>query len=332
MEKSSVDEASSSGGGGVEAAANLLFDCHNHFHDDLLESCRELLPRLPFQGLCLMGTRPEDWAKVATLAQENPGKVIPAFGIHPWYAHRAPHDWEDRLRGCLSSVSRCVMVGELGLDKAAKTPDTGQCEYEAQKGIFLRQMEIATELQLPVNVHCVRAFGDLFEFLRGGFAPKQKIGGGGHHRFPPAIVLHSYGGTTGMLCSLLKLKEVGQRLYFSFSPVINLDRCPEEKTCAVIAQVPDDRLLLETDLDSAYEAEEELVRMCRLVAKVKGWTEEETALRTTANARRCLGLLSAQEERSEGIDDEEERERGEQKEKRHQGDDKETENEKAKEA
>ncbi len=68
-----------------------------------------------------------------------------------------------------------------------------------------------------------------------------------NHNLPPSIIMHSYGGTAGMIDSLLALKGLGNRFYFSFSYVINM-RAP--KTVDVIRAVPDDRLLIETDQDT----------------------------------------------------------------------------------
>jgi len=36
----------------------------------------------------LMGVRPDDWDMVAKVSQMDKERVIPAYGLHPWFAHR----------------------------------------------------------------------------------------------------------------------------------------------------------------------------------------------------------------------------------------------------
>eukprot|EP01089_Gocevia_fonbrunei_P013976 TRINITY_DN3728_c0_g1_i2.p1 TRINITY_DN3728_c0_g1~~TRINITY_DN3728_c0_g1_i2.p1 ORF type:complete len:155 (+),score=18.93 TRINITY_DN3728_c0_g1_i2:67-531(+) len=76
--------------------ANLFVDCHCHLHDDTRNL--HLTSRLPFYGLCLMGTQESDWNAVEKLfnevkitSQKNKNhlqNLYPSFGIHPWYAHK----------------------------------------------------------------------------------------------------------------------------------------------------------------------------------------------------------------------------------------------------
>mmetsp|Transcript_15204 Transcript_15204/g.39150 ORF Transcript_15204/g.39150 Transcript_15204/m.39150 type:complete len:141 (+) Transcript_15204:316-738(+) len=139
-------------------------------------------------------------------------------------------------------------------------------------------MELATRLQRPAVVHCVHAFGDLMDTLRGA------------ERLPPVIYLHSYSGSAAFATSLLKLKGgVGQTIYFGFSAFVNLRI---KKTRAVLAAVPEDRILLESDLLEPAEMQSDCLRMLRVIAEVKGWSLEEAAARTFENAERFYRLTS----------------------------------------
>lgn len=81
--------------------------------------------------------------------------------------------------------------------------------------MFERQLDLAARLGRPVSVHCVRAPGPMLEIFRGR-KPEE---------LPPRIMMHSYGGSDGMVASLVKLpRKVGQRFYFSFSFAINCCR------------------------------------------------------------------------------------------------------------
>ena len=79
----------------------------------------------------------------------------------------------------------------------------------------------------------------------------------GKMALPPSIIMHSYGGTAGMMDSLTTMKQgIGSRFYFSFSPVINM-RSP--KTVEVIKHVPQDRLLIETDQNTPTSIEGDIM-------------------------------------------------------------------------
>jgi Tat protein secretion system quality control protein TatD with DNase activity len=58
-------------------------------------------------------------------------KVRAAFAVHPWYAHRRGSDWLEELEALLRR-NPAAIVGEIGLDRAATTPDTGRCEHQHQ--------------------------------------------------------------------------------------------------------------------------------------------------------------------------------------------------------
>ena len=201
--------------------------------------------------------------------------VHPLLGIHPWLAHRYAGrvDWLHTLN---SSLERGVLgIGEIGLDKQWRTPDTGRVEYQAQREVFVAQLELAAARQLPVSIHCVRAQGDLYEALSA------------LKRLPPAIYLHVFGGAAGTVEQLVRSKRFGGQIYFGFAACINL-RAP--KTREVIRAVPEDRLLLESDRSSAMpegRVEGELLQMLTLYAEIKGWEGvEEAARRTRQNAYR----------------------------------------------
>lgn len=71
--------------------------------------------------------------------------------------------------------------------------------------------------------------------------------------------------------------------YFSFSSTIN-GRAP--KTSSVVAAVPEDRLLIESDHNDAAQIDESMSTVCQLVSDARGWTVEQTTQLTARNAMR----------------------------------------------
>ena len=72
----------------------MLFDSHNHLQHfgEPAEIIREM--RAAGIGGCTVnGTCEDDWEAVAKLAEEFPGFVRPAFGLHPWHARKRSGKW-----------------------------------------------------------------------------------------------------------------------------------------------------------------------------------------------------------------------------------------------
>jgi TatD DNase family protein len=86
---------------------------------------------------------------------------IPMMGLHPCYVRE---DWEKQLEfireKLFKSPERYCALGEIGMDLHW---DTQFCEE--QKIVFRKQIHWAKELNLPIAIHCRKAFDEIFEIL-----------------------------------------------------------------------------------------------------------------------------------------------------------------------
>ncbi len=210
-----------------------LFDAHNHLQDPrlaagldgMLAECRRLdIARMVVNGSC-----EEDWPAVLKLARRC-SIVLPSFGCHPWYVRQRSSNWLDQLKRHLDAVPSAI--GEIGLDRWIDDPD-----LPAQEEVFRVQLRLAAERQLPVSIHCLRAWGRLDEILREEPRPR-----GG-------FLLHSYGGPTAMVAGFVKLGA-----YFSLSGYFAHERKAKQREA--FNCVPLDRLLLETDAPDMWPPDE----------------------------------------------------------------------------
>lgn len=201
-----------------------LYDAHNHLQDDrfggrqaeLLMACREVgMARMVVNGAC-----EEDWPQVQALAQAHP-EVLPSFGYHPWYLHERTANWREYLLSFLDKVP--AAMGEIGLDRWK--PDL---PYAGQEEAFLAQLQIAAERNLPVSIHCLQAWGRMFELLKAGPRPAR------------GFLLHSYGGPLEMVKSFAALGA-----YFSLPGYYAHER--KERQRETFRHIPLERLLIETD-------------------------------------------------------------------------------------
>lgn len=127
--------------------------------------------------ILLNATRAEDFPRIAALAEKFPENIVPAFGIHPWFAEEWSRNVKLLLRKYISDTPNAT-IGEVGLDRCR-----GNAVF--QETAFCEQLEIAAGFSVPVSLHCVRAFGKLEEILRGFFVAKKL----------PPFLLHAYGGS-----------------------------------------------------------------------------------------------------------------------------------------
>jgi len=201
-----------------------LFDAHNHLHDQRLPSNKKsLLADCTDIGLIKMvvnGTQEDDWPLVADLAKCYP-QIIPSFGLHPWFVHERSPDWLTKLEQQVNLWPSSV--GEIGLDRWKPN-----LPYDGQEEVLLAQLNLASEYNLPVSIHCLKTWGRLLELLQKNRVPNC------------GFLLHSYGGPAEMVAPFAKLGA-----YFGFPGYFTHERKNTKRE--TFRQVPADRLLIETD-------------------------------------------------------------------------------------
>ena len=173
-----------------------MIDCHNHLQDERLsDSIEQIVIELRSRGVnhwVVNGTCPQDWERVARLAEQYE-EVRPCFGLHPWKLNERTPGWETELREFLEKFP-LAGVGEFGLDKWMRNPD-----LQLQEEAFRKQWQLAIELKRPAMIHCLRAFGKLKNLLQTN-----------HGNTP--FLLHSYSGPKEMMTDFVELGA-----YFSLS-------------------------------------------------------------------------------------------------------------------
>ena len=204
-----------------------MFDAHAHLQDPRLSGCLGAVTAAAAEvgvtGLCCCGTSPDDWETTARIAAAQlPFIIVPAFGVHPWHAAGLPTDWLDRLRARLEA-NPVAAVGEIGLD-GIRT----DIPLETQETVLKAQLDEAARRHTPVILHGARIWGRLADAVQ----PYAKR--------VPAIIAHGFGGSFEIMKRFL---EMGA--FLSFAGMVCNPAA--KKVRAAVTQVPEDRLLIETD-------------------------------------------------------------------------------------
>lgn len=210
------------------------------------------------------------WPKLKQVCAQFSG-LYPAYGLHPMFldVHQKEHLHE--LRAWIER-ERPVAVGECGLDFFVEGLDS-----DTQQMYFDAQLQLAREFDLPVIIHARRAVDAVIASIR-------RIGGlrGVIHSFPgsqeQAAQLHGFGFMLGI------------------GGPVTYERA--NKLRAVVATVPLDQLLLETDSPDQPNAGHRgqrnepanMLEVLDVVAQLRGMTREDLAAATTANAERLFEL------------------------------------------
>ena len=242
-----------------------LIDTHAHLSD--LEDLEAALQRALDAGvyaIVAVSANMETSVKTLRIAEEHPGYVYPALGLHPT---EIGADYQDVLTFIEEKIKNCVAVGEVGLDFWRRKGEPGKTEDERQRQIYVytKQLEVARRHGKPALIHGRGAWETVYSVAESVGVSKA--------------LFHWYTGPLGTLKALL------DRGYLvSATPAVEYSKAHR----AAIREAPLEQLVLETDCPVVYRGAPsepvDVLRTLKAVAELKGIPEEEVAEKTTRNA------------------------------------------------
>ncbi len=253
----------------------MIFDTHAHYDDEQFDTDRkELLMSMATEGvgtIVNVSASYDSCQKVVDMAQEYPF-MYAAVGIHP-----------DEV-GALNEVSfaqmkqlfqreKVVAVGEIGLDYYWDKES-----HDQQKKWFIRQLDLAKELNLPVLIHSREAAADTLEIMK-----EEAVGLSG--------VIHCFSYSREMAQEYVKMG-----FYIGIGGVVTFKNAKKIKEVA--EAIPLEKILLETDCPYLapvpYRGKRNDSRYIRYVAeeiaRLKDISYEEVIRQTEENARKMYRL------------------------------------------
>jgi TatD DNase family protein len=272
------DQTSAASSGTNPAQDTPLVDSHCHLvfrnFDADLDAVAQRWRDVGVRALVHACVEPAEIPAIRELADRFP-ELRYSVGVHPLDTQHWAADTPQVLRQAAQADPRVVAIGELGLDLFRDR------NLDEQLAVLRPQLDLASELDLPVIIHCRDAaepmLAELRERAQRGLCPQG--------------VMHCWGGTPNEMAGFLELG-----LFISFSGVVTFPKAEDTHACA--RQVPADRYLVETDSPFLAPVPRRgkrnepscVAAVAAKVAELRGESLEQVCRTSTANAARLFRL------------------------------------------
>lgn len=260
--------------------------CHLNFHG-FEKDYDEVIKRAFKAGVTKIinvGTKIDSSTKAVELAKTHEN-LFAIVGIHPHHADKLEKGWEDQLRKLAKNAKKVVAIGECGLDYYRyKSNDI--VDPKLQKEVFIKQIELAYKLKLPLQIHNRQAGKDIIEIL---ISYKSYL-------LNPPGMFHCMSGDIDFLKKVLNLG-----FYVGFDGNITYKGIAVGETTDprdLVRFAPLGRIVTETDSPfltpepkrGRRNMPEYVIITARFLAKLKGCSFGEVRKETTKNAKTIFRL------------------------------------------
>ena len=253
----------------------MIFDTHAHYDDkQFAEDRDQVLSSMQEQGVGTIvdaSATVDSWERVLELTKRYPF-VYGMIGVHPDEVGDLNEENFARMEQLLHE-EKIVAVGEIGLDYYWDKE-----QHEIQKEWFIRQLQLARKLNMPVNIHSREAAQDTMEIMKKYAADMKAI-------------IHCYSYSKEMAEEYVKMGYL-----LGIGGVVTFKNAKKLKE--VVKAVPLSHIVLETDCPylapepnrGKRNASSNLIYVAQTIAELKGTTTEEVIAVTEENARKFYGL------------------------------------------
>lgn len=264
-----------------------FFDSHCHFDFPEFDPDRmqvwQGLGSLGVAGLLVPGVAPSQWPGAQALSHQLSGCYF-ALGIHPWWIDQIATDtaaldtYARQIHTIItkentSDQSRCLAIGEAGLDKTIGTP------LEQQLALLGWHIDLANDLDLPLIVHSVRTHNELISHCK-------------RHRPVRGGVVHAFNGSYETAMQLIDLG-----FYLGAGGAISYPHA--NKTRTAFTRVPLGAVLIESDApdmplhgrQGQRNSPEHIPTIARILAELRGEDPEVLAAQLWQNHCHLFGDL-----------------------------------------
>lgn len=265
----------------IDVHCHLNFKSFSQDFDDVIKRAKE-------DGVSIIintGTSLDSSQKAVDLADKY-ANLFAIVGIHPHHADKVQPGWDKELIKIAKSSKKVVGIGEIGMDYYSYASN-GIVDPKLQREIFIRQIEIANELSLPLQIHNRQAGAEILKILNDNRSMiKDKYPG----------MFHCMSGNVELLKQVLELG-----FYIGFDGNITyagIARGEDTSLADLVRNTPLERIVTETD--SPYLTPQPhrgsrnipsyVIIVATEIAKIKAISEGKVSSATAENARKIFNL------------------------------------------
>ncbi|MEM3781477.1 MAG: TatD family hydrolase [Candidatus Micrarchaeaceae archaeon] len=235
-----------------------------HCHLNLFDSPLKAMAESEVAGVDAVvcsGDSAKDCAECLSLADSK--RIFATIGIGPGYACK-DFEFIRRLEELASTnKGKVVGIGEIGLDLGVAR--SGICDMGAQENAFIKQIETAKSLDLPVVVHSRNTIKRVIEIMRS--------------ERPAKAMFHFFEGNEE------QAKELA-----AYGYVISIPPFLDRRRKNIISLLELNNIVVETDSPAAGRSPAEAVKLVGEIAKIKGISQETAARKIAQTIRNLYGI------------------------------------------
>ncbi|CAH8839014.1 unnamed protein product [Trichobilharzia szidati] len=233
------------------------------------------------RGAIVLAEDRSGFQKALELKKRFPDWVNVCLGVHPIQKQEGVHggqrsvnmkDFKHIRELILENKHKIVGIGEIGLDFTQTICPSNEMQ-NIQKSIFTMQIQLAKQLNIPVNVHSRSAAKETLDILKSEGITK--------------VQMHAFDGRPS-------LAMIGLSEGYYFSIPTSLPRSKQKQE--LVKALPLDHILIETDspilsLEEGRNEPAEAIKVCKCIAEIKKIDLATVCQITTENAFKLYGSL-----------------------------------------
>ena len=251
-----------------------MIDTHSHINMIETFSLEDVIANAKENGvnkIIVPSAYPKDFDEIIKLIDEH-DNIYGMLGVHPTEAK----SWDDSLIDKIKKLSdnkKIVAIGEIGLDYY-----WDKSFNDLQKEIFIKQIKLANELELPIDIHDRDAHKDTFDILE-------------EYNKNSKVIMHCFSGSVEFAKECIK-----KGFYLGIGGVVTFKNAIKMKE--VVKEISLDKIILETDAPyltpvpfRGKENQPAYVKyVAEEIAKIKNISFDEVNNITNQNAEKIFNL------------------------------------------
>lgn len=251
-----------------------MIDTHSHINMIEGLSLDEIIKNAFDNGIdkiIVPSAYPADMENIMDLVNKY-DNVYGMLGIHPSEVKSWDDSFIEKIKNYAKN-SKIAAIGEIGLDYYWH-----KSFNDLQKEVFIKQIKLANELNLPIDIHDREAHKDTYDIIQ-------------EHNNGSKVIMHCFSGSVEFARECVKAG-----FYLGIGGVVTFKNAVKMKEVA--KDIPLERILLETDAPyltpvpfRGKENQPAYVKyVAEEIASLRGISVEEVAQITTENAKTVFNI------------------------------------------